>query len=380
MLKGIIEDDLITWFGKTDTGIPNVGQDLPDICECGKICRNYMKITTSTEKPTKLSKDILLKKNSHTESITDSKNFTKGIGFSANITNLSNDIPIIVPSVTVGNNKTPLPQKTSDGPRSNSSGDEIVIQQKPISSPKPNVAKMLFDIEKKQTFQKKQPTTRKKGTLKYTYGENHEMLKIPSKLNVINSTSTDITFTTTSTLLTLTTKSNKLNYTNSNIRINSTEEPKNSSLTETRESTVKSEKAFIETTVLPTNIQNETSTMKPQNQETTYETTTLPNEIVTSTFQTMISQTSQIPKSVNREKQHIPTKPISETTLDIISEMPSSKFLPEKNDQYLVVDRNELWNLLKEVVHIEMDKNSEKSEIESSKKSINDTLMHNRQV
>lgn len=368
LLKGIIEDDLITWFGKTDTGIPNVGQDLPDICECGKICRNYMK-TTTTEKPTKLSKEITLQKNFQSEITNDRKNVTKGESFSENTKNVSNDIPIIVPSVTVGKIKTPLLEKTSVNPLSNSRGDEIVIQQNSDTALKPTKVIPLFDVNQRKSF------PRKKGTLKYTYGENHEMMKTPSKPITNNSTS-DITVTISSTLPTQTI-GNILNYTNSNIQSNSIEESKNSLLNETHDSTTKSGKTYSETTPLPVHIQNETATTKQQSQDTTYETTTLPNEF-TSTFQTMMSQTSQIPKSVNREKQHIPTKPISETTLNLISE--SSNVLPEKNDQYLVVDRNELWTLLKEVVHIEMDKNFEKSEVESSKKSMNDTLMHNRQV
>lgn len=413
LLKGITEDDLITWFGKTDAGVPKVGQDIPTICECGKICKETIhQLTTDTPTTTfqtempqrgdQKSVDDLQQPtivDNFEQSQINLTNFdvTRVAEINVNLVavdNVSKDSPIIVPSIEVTNDNDIVPtviNATINKP----AGDEIVVQQEQVPVRKSNPAKMLFDVAKKQPYQKKQPMLRKKGTLKHTYGENHEMLKqsikavhnpevsvsiLPFETNTaVAQTTTEIMGTESSTVMTVTLEE-------ANLKLSTlvddftptTDAPTITAMSELKLTTMGLNNTSNFDTVAPqTHVSNVASIFKNTylkkkdflKKKTPDKSDHLSNsvsEIDQSLPVPTKLSTLQIPKSINREKQHLPLIPISETTLGLVSEMPPENFLPNKNDQLFVIDKNALWGLLKEVVRIEMDKNQEKMEAESS--------------
>lgn len=413
LLKGITEDDLITWFGKTDAGLPKVGQDIPMICECGKTCKETIhQLTTDTpittlqtEIPQKgnqkslgdLQKHKIVDKFEQSQNNLTSFDVTRVAEIDVNliaVNNVSKDSLIIVPSIEVTKDNDIVPtliNATIHRP----AGDEIVVQQEQIPVRKSNPAKMLFDVAKKQPYRKKEPMLRKKGTLKHTYGENHEMLRknvkavhnldvsvsiLPFEINTaVAQPTTEMMRTESSTVVAVT--SGKANVKVSTFVIDftsTTDVPNTTDMSKVKSTTAGlNNMSNFDTAAPQTNVSNNVSLfkntyMKNKNliqKKTPDESDHLSNSVSeidqTLPVPTKLS-TLQIPKSINREKQHLPSIPISETTLGLVSEMPPANFLPNKNDQLFVIDKNALWGLLKEVVRIEMDKNQEKIEAETS--------------
>lgn len=394
LLKGITEDDLITWFGKTDAGVPKVGQDIPKICECGKTCKETIHQLTTDTPPTTSQTEIPQRGDQRSVGNMTSFDVTRVSEINVNLVavdNVSRDSSIIVPSIEVAKHNDIVPT-VINATIHRAAGDEIVVQQEQVPAKISNPAKMLFDVAKKQPYQKKQPMLRKKGTLKHTYGENHEMMKknikaihnpdVPVSIlafetnTAVAPATTETTKTESSTVVAVT--SDKSNLKLSTLVDDLTSTTNVLTTTEVKLTTTGLNNTSNFDTVAPqTHVSNVVSVFKNAylkkkdffKKKTPNESDHLFNsasEVDESLPVPTKLSALQIPKSINREKQHLPSIPISETTLGLVSEMPPANFLPNKNDQLFVIDKNALWGLLKEVVRIEMDKNQEKIEAESS--------------
>lgn len=226
LLRGITDDDFITWFDKTELASLKTSASIDNICECGRICsrdyefrKSYEKHTDSTtESTTEITTDsttemttdsttLSTTENVDTSTITESTvaitelstteaTATNKPSSSTSTTdvvstqettmieeNLSEndttkieriDDPIIIPTVTYLNNTGSQIINNNIRPLMPKINGELIVQKSAL--PK---------VPKKDEIKKK-PLPRRKGTLKATYGEKHE--KFFLKLKEIETT------------------------------------------------------------------------------------------------------------------------------------------------------------------------------------------------
>lgn len=207
LLRGITDDDFITWFDKTELASLKTSTSIDNICECGRICsrdyefrKNYEEHTETTtenvDTTTEESSTITTTEPSTTEEVTSTESSTSTSTTEIVTTqdpttttdktttdNLSTikiesiDDPIIIPTVTYVN--TTEKQDVNND----------------LASLLPKITGELIVpksvLPRKEDFKKK-PLPRRKGTLKATYGDKHEkfFLKLREMENSVSTTTT----------------------------------------------------------------------------------------------------------------------------------------------------------------------------------------------
>nr|CAB3506278.1 unnamed protein product [Spodoptera littoralis] len=216
LLRGITDDDFITWFDKTELASLKTSTSIDNICECGRICsrdyefrKNYEEHTEGTtenvDTTTEESSTITTTELSTTEDITSTEASTPSSTTEIvttqdtttttdktttdNISSIkieSLDDPIIIPTVTYVN--TTEKQDVNND----------------LASLLPKITGELIvpkSVLPRKDDYKKKPLPRRKGTLKATYGDKHEkfFLKLREMENSVSTTtSTPMTSTVTS--------------------------------------------------------------------------------------------------------------------------------------------------------------------------------------
>lgn len=432
LLRGITDDDFITWFDKTELASLQTTASIDNICECGRICSRDYEFRKTENKPNEVTEQARPEKNeegvttvttentkkvqsttpmtstiapttaniattektnedvTQTESMptsteppeikelettSESKINTVGDKLLSNTTTVKyTDDPIIIPTATyvnysdvakVDNNLVPIVPIV---PKHNG---ELIVQ-KILSKP-------LF----KKDEIKKKPLPRRKGTLKATYGE-----KFVEKSKAINSQITQtkmnkpvIMNDTTITLIrlnTLTTdipaKENK-----SNVIAKEVNDSKSTNVVKEHKEVVSKLEIHhhnkeLETSTIPhtitaitnSNIRNIhyrtkkpkalTQIKKPRIETNHTKEIALKNETYNHDIKINKTKTKNIStekrtvktlKSINKEIHKIPSTPISETS-KILSDIVKPDIAPENKGGFEILDKNNLWELLKE--------------------------------
>lgn len=419
LLRGITDDDFITWFDKTELASLKTTANIDNICECGRICsRDYEfrkhvestsnketpKVTTETSEVSKATKpsnptiSTTTVKETTTENVpSTSRSFPKEtptVSFTTEIitteTLVTNntlsgedrheDDPIIIPTVTylnqssqnIDNNIAPLLSKPNG---------ELIVQKLP--PPK--------QISKKEDLKKKS-LPRRKGTLKATYGDKQEKFFVkPSKVvitvpPVVNETNKpnlhEIPFTKSNfteirnIVVENETKIIKVNN-NTDKNLNVTKEENLKIVHENANKVTKAHHnaGHSETSTSPHTITAITNsniktihyrTKKPKamTQIKKLKIETKHNNITKQSKNDSIEADSKINKtkmksitqekyvtktlkSINKEIHKVPPTPISETS-KTLSDPPKSDIAPENRGGFEILDKNNIWELLKE--------------------------------
>lgn len=443
LLRGITDDDFITWFDKTELASLQTTASIDNICECGRICsrdyefkKNYNKssdepkntgnseedattitsqvtkaqittpitsttapmtstttpITTTTSQITSITTMIVTtdKPNEdvtkilplptstasskavepETTTVTEITNFSDKL-LSNSTTIEHTDDPIIIPTATyvnyseaakVDNNIVPIVPKHNG---------ELIVQ------------KILSKSLPKKDSTKKKPLPRRKGTLKATYGEKFIEKAKAVNSHVINPTKINKPIMINDTVITLikidthTTDIPKTeNKSNDIVKvINDTKSPnvvkehKRIIKLETHHSTKELETSTIPhtiTAITNSNIKNihyrtkkpkELTQIKKPRIELNHTTETAKSH-ETDNHDTKINKTKmknistekrtiKTLKSINKEIHKVPSTPISETS-KILSEPVKPDIAPENKGGFEILDKNNLWELLKE--------------------------------
>ncbi|CAG9135360.1 unnamed protein product [Plutella xylostella] len=452
LLRGITDDDFITWFDKTELASLKTKISIDNICECGRICSNDYKDKKFDKEADNKSRESVTEintvKTSETAAVTEVTLNVKYESSTAKMTDVTtaasiplystpsavldekvdiinlvttttpsaevdhND-PIIIPTATfvnktddqkVDNNLVPLPIK----------GGELIIQKVP--------SKITM---KKDAEIKKKPLPRRKGTLKSTYGDKHEKF-FAQVLN--NSLATNKAMSKTLTMKTkpiktketikLETKtiystvenpkvvSNKVTFSNDSMKMNNTN---------VLESTVKPAISDITTKIPPKNMtrmmmpHSETATVshviaavtnsnlrsifhrtkkpksatqikKPDTQKSVLNTEISINNETSNSAVNITSTKSQVEpkelhytkpvKSINKEIHKIPNKPISETSQALGYDI-KPDIAPENREGFEILDKNHIWQLLKEGSDVDTSKIEDKLKVHSILKPLN---------
>lgn len=269
LLKGITDDDFITWFGRNVSG-PQEGNFVD---RCKKETTTVLDMSdsvTPTPYPTGKFEDI------------DVSTYTINVdkdSISSNITQKQEDRSkelVIIPTAVVAENTTDF---TTDIPNSTnkSDSDRIIIQSKTVTE---NALNNETQVEATETKTKQKPPKKVK---------QHQKLTVLKLL-----------------------KSAK---------------------------TIKTRLATSTTTTAPN-----TENFSPDS--TTFE---------VSTTESSLGETTESvfpPKHVNTEKEEVPPKLVYDPQT---TEEAKATFSPEiKNDRYLLLDKEELWGMLREVVNSEV--------------------------
>ncbi|CAH0674099.1 unnamed protein product [Spodoptera exigua] len=448
LLRGITDDDFITWFDKTELASLKTSTSIDNICECGRICSRDYEFrkndeehtegttenvdTTTEETSTKTTSEHSTTEeitstetstsSSTTEFVTTQDTTTTDRTTTDNISSIkieSIDDPIIIPTVTYVNTTEKQDINNDLGSLLPKISGELIVPKSVLSRKE--------DIKKK-------PLPRRKGTLKATYGDKHE--KFFLKLREMgNSVSTTTSATTTSiitspapttTIIAMTSTDeprqilNDKNYTAPpitletekaqhkivlnktdalkplipvNIVANKTElktEIVNINSEENMTNVNKTINVEIKTTELPIT-HNDITTMKPiksviphtitaitnnniksihyrtkkpkpvtqikkpvinniHNTERQNKSEDINSDIINKTKKkTIIPQkyNAKTMKSINKEIHKIPPTPISETS-KTLSETLKYDIAPENKGGFEILDKNNLWELLKE--------------------------------
>lgn len=455
LLKGITDDDFITWFDKTELASLKTNANIDNICECGRICsRDYefrkpseekeatakpdlnkpelvsekpntdittdKTTTNSTETSTEkhevtdsimttdkpLTTQYIDSRTTATESIADTTKDLSNIKTTAetiknsilvsNHTQRTND-PIIIPTATymnktdsfeISNNIIPILPKISG---------ELIVQKSIQSKP----------IIKKEDIKKK-PLIRRKGTLKATYGDRHEkfFLKIKEisvstpapennenleqntnnksdkKIKTLNETNiTEIPISVSKSK----NQSDYLQITHASHLDHSEVSTVAHMITAITKSNIKSmhyrtkkpiAMSQIKKPIIPlkqneTHNFNKTDSKANFNENKTKDKPIVPEKRVVKTL-----------KSINKEIHKIPPTPISETSKSL-SETLKSDIAPENKGGFEILDKNNLWELLKEGSDVDAEKIEDKLQGRISsivKKSSNSSENDNRSL
>lgn len=259
LLRGITDDDFITWFDKTEIASLKTNANIDNICECGRICsRDYefrkphvnkddvtaeqndidtstsateetttiadfttynttelttSKAITTAEQPAE-NHEITAKPVTETDNNTVSAKVTTNSVLNniteeelvstimSNMTSLDDatiDDPIIIPTVTYKNKTDVQEMNNSIEPLPSKVNGELIVQKSVVTK----------NMPKKENLKKK-PLIRRKGTLKATYGDKHDKLFfLAQDVASTNSTSTWKNIEILSTQMTLLSNENK---------------------------------------------------------------------------------------------------------------------------------------------------------------------------
>lgn len=442
LLRGITDDDFITWFDKTELASLKTNANIDNICECGRICsRDYefrklsvgngntnhdkvkltsvirnetVKIdltttdffaasvessikeaenktltnitTTTTQTVTMITENIIETTTAPQNMITttDSVQINNTVLISNQSQN-TND-PIIVPTMTYMNNTVSVEMSNNIVPILSKISGELIVQKTIVSKPI-----KIEDIKKK-------PLIRRKGTLKATYGDRHEkfFMKIknitaPNPHNIEN---IDHKMTQNKSNVIIIKKIEPLIESNVNLVNNisgnqiSTDKMQMSNITQKeiiltthapRAALLEtSTTAHVITAITKNNIKSmHYRTKKPKamsqikkpvipiKQIETYNLNKTDVRINIDENKTKIKPivsakyTVKTLKSINKEIHKIPPTPISETSKSL-SPAPKTDIAPENREGFEILDKNNLWELLKEDPDVDLLKREDK--------------------
>ncbi|CAH0723590.1 unnamed protein product, partial [Brenthis ino] len=450
LLKGITDDDFITWFDKTQLASLKTSTNIDNICECGRICsrdyefrKDYEKMhskTTDINVSTVSSVDVTNLTESEEVASAETTNndvtattlldisTTTSSNLNTNATNPTTDVvievttkevnSIIIPTVTYSNNTDNQKIDNTIQPLPKVNG-ELIIQKVPVN--KSNLKKS--DVYKK-------PLPRRKGTLKATYGDKHEKFFIKSKpINIVkkaNNTESNIStiylkpkvhnepITNKETAII---KESLIDKESSNKKepiinkksiinkeamvITETTSMKSNAITTTTEATKSTafdtstattennavhttKSSMTETTTIPHTITTITKsniktmhyrTKKPKPKPKTQikkpiinvnETNEQSNNTISDTMnksnKVIEKYVSKSLKSINKEIHKMPPSPISETDLHKSLNSPIKiDIAPENKGGFEILDKNNIWELLKDPNNSKIDIQNDKS-------------------
>lgn len=416
LLRGITDDDFITWFDKTEIASLTTTASIDNICECGRICSRDYEFRKQNETGHTL---LNFKTNdSHAEiieivTVSEFKDTEQTSTQAPITTNKSTfkvlELPIttIKPIINDSNilmtntiNNHLKHNKTSDSSRkndsSNTNNQTLDNHLKPVivgTNADGNSKKLPKYYPKKEEVKKK-VLTRRKGTLKATYGDKQEKFFIKSKDEITNQTHHVDQIK----ILKKSNNSSKFHMKNEiNNQKNLTEiEDVNNSTSKvnilTMDNQIKNvtnESVFShkETTLIPHTI----AAITKSNIQTMHYKTKKPKpitQIVKPRVNMKLNNTSadleekdknvnikkkpkpatveksvtKSLKSINKEIHKIPPTPISETSKSL-AENVKPDIAPENKQGYEILDKNRLWELLKEGNEAEMAKIDDKLQI-----------------
>ncbi|XP_059058576.1 C3 and PZP-like alpha-2-macroglobulin domain-containing protein 8 [Achroia grisella] len=429
LLRGITDDDFITWFDKTELASLKTTTNIDNICECGRICsRDYefrkhietkhgkvpnvtnigttetpqssnvremeltstpISVTTSTTQKSTIAEITVTTTNpTFTMSISHIKkeftsttynNVTKNTTFEKH----SYD-PIIIPTVTVINQTNTSKVDNNIVPLLPKVNGELVVQKQYT----PKLASKKEDIKKK-------PLPRRKGTLKAVYGDKQEKFFV--KANAV--TNVSMSHKVNRTKL----KINKLLVHNEYVQNNTDlfndsnqinplpkiDKNQSSEALHKNDSNVTiSHSSHFEVTgishsitaITNNNIKTIHRIKKPEltNQinkpivQAHYNVTndakndTVHSEIkLNKTKMKHVSPDKYITKplkSINKEIHKLPPTPISETS-KVLTDPPKLDIAPENRGGFELLDKNNIWELLKEGPDTEVSKIEDKLQV-----------------
>lgn len=224
LLRGITDDDFITWFAKTELASLKTNANIDNICECGRICSRDYEFrkpnanskeattnsidTTSTSEKMPTTADYTTKETTEitTEPITTANTITEIHKTTSNYVTVSEqlteipetttshvltnntetngviitisdvtlpdgpfatiiDDPIIIPTVTFRNETDANEISNNIEPLPSKVNGELIVQKSTVNKPSP-----------RKENPKKKPLPRRKGTLKATYGDKHDKM------------------------------------------------------------------------------------------------------------------------------------------------------------------------------------------------------------
>ncbi|KAI5637749.1 a-macroglobulin complement component domain-containing protein [Phthorimaea operculella] len=463
LLKGITDDDFITWFDKTELASLKTSANIDNICECGRICsRDYefrkeikhldkitlANITEASVKPTGKPQKLTTVKPEEMPTTTPKNTKTtteNSVETTTDNIKTENDITANEPIATqdlkiISTEKTKLTTEqmittevTHETTTLSTEGDttaisttetstkEVTHGDDPIIVPTATYVKKEFKINNnivpilpkpdgelivqkilvpksvpKKEESKKKALPRRKGTLKATYGDKHDkfFLKIksmnhtsvveikpknpvnkiiPEKVDkyeqkislasaVTESSPTPTQEITKTSSLQKVIKTVKYSTSTghslisknvSNVDQAHITHQETSSLPHTIAAITKSniknihyrtKKPKERTQIRKPPVNDSHSNLKPEKNNT--QSKTKINNTKMKTTATEI-HTTKIIKSINKEIHKIPATPISETSKTLV-ESPKVDIAPENRGGFEILDKNRLWDLLKE--------------------------------
>ncbi|XP_013142184.1 PREDICTED: C3 and PZP-like alpha-2-macroglobulin domain-containing protein 8 [Papilio polytes] len=415
LLRGITDDDFITWFDKTEIASLTTTASIDNICECGRICSRDYEFRKQNETGHTL---LNFKTNdSHAEiieivTVSEFKDTEQTSTQAPITTNKSTfevtELPMttIKPIINDSNilmtntiNNHLKHNKTSDSSRkndsSNTNNQTLDNHLKPVivGTNEDGNPKKLPKYYPKKEEAKKKVLTRRKGTLKATYGDKQEKFFIKSKDEITNQTHhVEIKIlkksNNSSKLYMKNEISNQKNLTEIKDVNNSTSKV-NILTMDNQIKNVTNESVFShkETTLIPHTI----AAITKSNIQTMHYKTKKPKpitQIVKPRVNMKMNNTSadleekdknvnikkkpkpatveksvtKSLKSINKEIHKIPPTPISETSKSL-AENVKPDIAPENKQGYEILDKNRLWELLKEGNEAEMAKIDDKLQI-----------------
>lgn len=411
LLRGITDDDFITWFDKTELASIKTTASIDNICECGRICSrdyefrknnatNYLtsfssKVTETTSISSNVqstTENYNVTKYNNTLSITHNNPdlFTKSeintitvttptstiLPIDSMIGAVSTDDPIIIPTMTyvnkseiheIGNVLEPIQTKMNE---------ELIVQKTSISK----------TIIKKDDFKKK-PLPRRKGTLKATYGDKHETFFVKSQVLKSNTSiqlgdnvtkNNDDVLIKSKTVIDFLHPAIPLHKNRSQIfqsPMNLTSDIPEISNTIAQNTTQNTSSYIIEKPLEPVSFTHTIATITNNNIKSMHHRTKKPKLMTQdrksqinnqniindtrneSTPEVVINKTKKkaLPvkytptglKSINKEIHKIPPTPMSETS-KTLSDIPNVDIAPENKKGFAILDKSYFWDLLKE--------------------------------
>ncbi|XP_028043636.1 C3 and PZP-like alpha-2-macroglobulin domain-containing protein 8 [Bombyx mandarina] len=410
LLRGITDDDFITWFDKTELASLKTNSNIDNICECGRICsRDYefkkhfepetIDIPETTTVIPERATDTTTTTTEATFSTTDSTFTTSNptTDYTTKIHNFTSqahntDDPIIVPTLTYIKTSTDREISNDIAPIIAKVSSELIVQK----DIKPKLFTKLDDAKNK-------PLSRRKGTLKATYGDKHEkfftkptdhpITKENETLTNINQnihklyTNDSVTKIKTLDHRNFTKTANKFRITNNitekvSTQANSTVKEKHilhlnvtnaktamKSYNNTHKKTNKITSSHLNASIIPhtitaitnNNIQSmhyRTKKPKPATQikkpniHNTTSNETHPVDAGNKTKKHNLQEKYQAKplKSINKEIHKLPPTPISETS-KTLAKNPKADIAPENKGTFEILNKNNLWEMLKEGTH-----------------------------
>ncbi|XP_041968846.1 C3 and PZP-like alpha-2-macroglobulin domain-containing protein 8 isoform X2 [Aricia agestis] len=423
LLRGITDDDYITWFDKTEVSSLKNGVNIDNICECGRICsRDYefrkdyeqkhppkSVVSTTSVPPTTpvaaqtttetTEKLVSTDKTDDTMTTTQKLESTESIILNEATTS-STERPELttkmisttetIMGITKISNESKIQDLNNDiGPIKIKTSGEVVIPKVLISE----------NYSKKQDIKKKH-LPRRKGTLKATYGDKHESFFIKPKSSYDNLQMNDslniktlkIEGTSNNNLTTLQienktnepTISNNVTPKSETTRLvndtKETAENKTSNKVTTATVAQKQMTSTSERTIFaitnknikphhvtkkpksPTQIKKplifiNTTKNKENKENKEINKTNHPNKQKNQTIFIVDTNkhNAKVLKSINKEIHKIPSTPISETSKSLADQV-KPDIAPENKDGFEILDKNHIWELLKEDPGISKDK------------------------
>ncbi|XP_013173814.1 PREDICTED: C3 and PZP-like alpha-2-macroglobulin domain-containing protein 8 [Papilio xuthus] len=391
LLRGITDDDFITWFDKTEIASLTTTASIDNICECGRICSRDYEFRKQNETNHTL---LNFKTNdSHAEiieivTVSEYKDTERTTITSLTTSPATTIKPIVNDSNSLMTNTiSNYLNKTSDS--SIKSNDTININNqtldnhlKPliVGTKEVNANKLPKYFPKKEEAKKK-VLTRRKGTLKATYGDKQEKFFIKSKDENTNNETHHVDIK-----ILKKSNSSKIHMKNEISHLKNVTDFKDENNSTSKVNNILTINNFIKNVTNDTGFAHKETTAIPHtiaaitksNIQTMHYKTKKPKpvtQIVKPRINMKLNNTdidlkennktyvkisknkpkpaviekavTKTLKSINKEIHKIPPTPISETSKSL-AENVKTDIAPENKEGYEILDKNHLWELLKE--------------------------------